>query len=129
MADESTSVATLRAAMRSFVGERAWEPFHDAKNLAMSLAIEAAEVMEHVQWVRSEDLPAALRDERRRAGMRDEIADVACYLLALCNALDLDLSDAVVDKLRKNEVKYPPEKYHGWYERPPRAGSDTEPAP
>lgn len=118
MPDSSTTVLTLRDAVRQFVAEREWQRFHDAKNLSMSLAIESAELMEHFQWVRSEELPDRLRDPDRRAEIRDEIADVACYLLALANALDFDLSDAIVEKLKKNAAKYPAEKFKGWYEKP-----------
>lgn len=120
MPDTSTTVAKLRDAVRRFVADREWQKFHDAKNLSMSLAIETAELMEHFQWVRSEELAAALADEKRRAEIRDEVADIACYLLALANALELDLSDAVTDKLEKNAVKYPADKFRGWYEKPAR---------
>ncbi len=120
MPDNSSTVASLRDAIRQFVAEREWQKFHDAKNLSMSLAIETAELMEHFQWVRSEEIAAALADEKRRAEIRDEVADIACYLLALANALDLDLSDAVTDKLKKNAAKYPADKFRGWYQKPAR---------
>ncbi|MBK9127540.1 MAG: nucleotide pyrophosphohydrolase [Phycisphaerales bacterium] len=118
--DDRDTLAALRERVRQFVAEREWQRFHDAKNLSMSLAIEAAELMEHFQWVRSDELPALLDDPARRAEIRDELADVACYLLALANTLELDLSDAIIDKLRKNALKYPAEKFKGWYERPSR---------
>lgn len=120
MPDISTTVGTLRDAVRQFVDEREWRKFHDAKNLSMSLAIETAELMEHFQWVRSEELAAALADEQRRAEIRDEVADIACYLFALANALDLDLSDAVIEKLKKNAAKYPADRFRGWYQKPAR---------
>jgi dCTP diphosphatase len=118
MSDRETTVDQLRDAVRTFVAARAWEPFHSPKNLAMSLAIEAAELMEHFQWL-DVDASRRLCDEpSRRAQVREELADVLCYALALANVLDLDLSDAVRDKLRRNAEKYPAEKFYGRYERP-----------
>ena len=120
MPDERTTVAELRALLAEFVAEREWQRFHDAKNISMSIAIEAAELMEHFQWVRNEELAALLADEARRAAVRDEVADIACYVLALANVLGLDLSDAVADKMRKNAAKYPSEEFRGRYYKPAR---------
>ena len=118
MSDERSTVRELRELVRAFVAERKWEKYHDPKNLAMSIAIEAAELMEHFQWVRNEELPALLAKTDERERIVDEIADVACYVLALANALDLDLSTAVRGKLDKNAVKYPAEKFQGNYYKP-----------
>jgi NTP pyrophosphatase (non-canonical NTP hydrolase) len=118
VSDDQTTVAQLRELLRVFVAEREWHRFHDPKNLAMSIAIEAGELMEHFQWVRSEALDDALRDPRRQAEIREELADVLAYVLALSNALDLDLADALRDKMRKNAAKYPAAEYRGWYEKP-----------
>jgi NTP pyrophosphatase (non-canonical NTP hydrolase) len=115
MADVRTTVSDLREAMRRFVAERDWDQFHSPKNLAMGLAIEAAELMEHFQWVDAEASRQVGRDPVKRVGIGEEMADVACYLFALANALDLDLSDAVIDKLQKNAQKYPAEEFRGKY--------------
>jgi NTP pyrophosphatase (non-canonical NTP hydrolase) len=115
MPDQATTVAELREAMRRFVTERNWEQFHSPKNLSMGAAVEAAELMEHFLWVDNEASRAAAKDAAKRGEIGDEIADVACYLLALCNTLDIDLSEAVVAKLAKNALKYPAEKFHGRY--------------
>lgn len=120
MPDASVTIAELRAAVAAFVAEREWQSYHDAKNLTMAIAIEAAELMEHFQWVRSEEVPAVLENEGLRAAIADEIADVACFLLSLANALDLDLSNAVRDKIAKNAVKYPAAQFRGRYFRPGR---------
>ena len=113
MADADATIASLRQAMQAFVDERDWRKFHTPKNLAMSLAIEAAEVMEHFQWLDVGESIEYVRDPVRRAEVADEIADVCCYLLSLVNALDIDLSDAVLGKLVKNAQKYPADKFHG----------------
>jgi len=115
MPDASSTVSELREAMRRFVAERQWEPFHSPKNLSMGLAIEAAELMEHFQWVDCGESRQLAQDPKRRIAIGEEMADVACYLLALSNVLDLDLSDAIVDKLRKNAQKYPVEEFRGRY--------------
>ncbi len=118
MPDAMTSVADLRALLARFVDEREWHCYHDAKNLAMSIAIESAELMEHFQWVRSEEVPALLNDPRRRGEIVEELADVTCYVLSLANALDVDLSSAVEAKVAKNARKYPAEQFRGRYFKP-----------
>jgi NTP pyrophosphatase (non-canonical NTP hydrolase) len=101
--------------MRRFVAEREWEPFHSPKNLAMGLSVEAAELMEHFLWVGTEESRQVAQDPARLGEVADEMADVACYLLALCNTLGIDLSEAVTAKLAKTALKYPAEKYRGRY--------------
>jgi NTP pyrophosphatase (non-canonical NTP hydrolase) len=113
MPDATTTVAALREAMQAFVAERAWEPFHTPKNLSMGTAVEAAELMEHFLWMDNQASREVANDPARRTAIADEMADVACYLLALSNTLGVDLSDAVTAKLAKNAVKYPAEKYRG----------------
>lgn len=115
MPDSTTTVAALREAMRRFVAERNWEPFHSPKNLSMGAAVEAAELMEHFLWVENEASREVLQDARKMEEIADEMADVACYLLALSNTLGIDLSEAVLAKLAKNARKYPAEKYRGRY--------------
>ena len=113
MADQTTVVADLREAMARFVAEREWEQFHSPKNLAMALAVEAAELMEHFLWIDNDASRAEMRDPAKREQVADEIADVSCLIFALCNALELDLSDAVRRKMAKNVLKYPVEKCRG----------------
>ena len=118
MADEQTTVSELRQRVAAFVREREWEKYHDPKNLSMAIAIEVAELMEHFQWVRSEELPTLLANEETRSEIAEEVADIACFLLALANALKLDLSETIKAKLEKNAAKYPPEVFRGRYFRP-----------
>src|SRR5438876_12254172 len=102
MSDSSTTLAQLRDVVRVFVEERDWRQFHSPKNLSMSLAIEAAELMEHFQWIDVVESRQIGNDPAKLAEVRDEIADVLCYLLALANELNIDLSNAVADKMIKN---------------------------
>ena len=118
MADDSTTVAALRQVVADFVAEREWQRYHDPKNLAMSIAIETGELMEHFQWVRNEELADLLSDDERRGEIIDEIADITCYIMALANVLDVDLSEALTGKMKKNERKYPAEEFKGRYFKP-----------
>lgn len=79
----------------------------------MSLAIEAAELMELFQWLSIEESRKVNLDESRRHKIREEVADIATYLLDLCIALDIDLSSAMADKLRVNANKYPVDAVKG----------------
>jgi NTP pyrophosphatase (non-canonical NTP hydrolase) len=115
MPDSTTPVAALKEAMQRFVAERDWEQFHSPKNLVMGLAVEAAELMEHFLWVDNEASRQVRHDAARLGEVADEMADVACYLLALSNTLGIDLSEAILAKLAKNAVKYPAEEYRGRY--------------
>lgn len=113
MRDADTTVEQLRAVLRAFVAERAWQPFHTPKNLAMALAIEAAELMEHFQWLTPEESLAVAGSDARREAVGAELADVLAYTLALAEALGLDLAAAFADKMRQNARKYPVEAYRG----------------
>lgn len=103
--DEHVTVQQLRELMRQFVSERQWEKFHNAKNLSMSLAIEAGELLEHFQWLTTDQVVA--QEGLDRAGIADELADVLCYALSLANALNIDISKAIDQKMVKNRLKYP----------------------
>ena len=113
MSDADTTVAALRGLVADFVAERQWEQFHAPKNLAMSLAIEAAELMEHFQWLSIDESRQLTQDAAQSADVADELADVACYALALANAMGIDLSDAIQAKMLKNAVKYPADQFRG----------------
>lgn len=118
MSDSSTTLADLRDVVRRFVDERDWRQFHSPKNLSMSLAIEAAELMEHFQWIDIAESRHIGNDPGKLAAVRDEIADVLCYLLALANELEIDLSTAIRDKMVKNAAKYPADLSRGRYSPP-----------
>src|SRR6266699_1475071 len=122
MSDISTTLADLRELVRRFVEERDWRQFHSPKNLSMSLSIEAAELMEHFQWIDAAESRQIGDDPAKLAQVRDEVADCMCYLLALANELKLDLSSAVADKMVKNAAKYPVDLSRGRYAPPEGAG-------
>jgi NTP pyrophosphatase (non-canonical NTP hydrolase) len=122
MSDSSTTLAELRDVVRHFVEERDWRQFHSPKNLSMSLAIEAAELMEHFQWIDSSESRAVRGRPQKLAEIREELADVLCYALAMANELEIDLSSAVRDKMVKNAAKYPAELARGRFDPPPTNG-------
>jgi dCTP diphosphatase len=105
MTSTSDSLNDLRERLRQFAAERDWEQFHVPKNLAMSVAIEAAEIMEHFQWLTPEE--SAALPESRRAAVGHEIADVLLYLVRLADVLDIDPLEAALDKMVINARKYP----------------------
>lgn len=113
--DERTTVAELRALVRRFVAERNWQQFHAPKNLSMALAIEAAELMEHFQWIDVAESRSLGNDPARLGPVADELADVLCYALALANELDIDISRAMREKMVKNALKYPASEIRGRY--------------
>ena len=97
----------IQRELRQFALERDWEQFHSPKNLAIALAVEAAELLERFQWL-TEDQSARLAElEGDYAAVVEEMADVMIYLLRLADRLDIDLEAAVPDKIRKNAAKYP----------------------
>ena len=116
--DDRTTVGQLRQAVDAFVDARDWQPFHSPKNLSMSIAIEAAELMERFQWLTTDEAQAAVQDTTERAAVADELADIMIYSLSLVNALDLDVSSAVLGKLETNEHRYPADEFRGRFRRP-----------
>ncbi|MDA0711028.1 MAG: nucleotide pyrophosphohydrolase [bacterium] len=107
MSDGDTTVEELRVRVRKFVSARNWEPFHNPKNLAMSIAIEAAEIMEHFQWGSIEEGREKMRGKEARAEVADELADVMIYCLSFANASGIDVSEAILKKLARNETRFP----------------------
>jgi NTP pyrophosphatase (non-canonical NTP hydrolase) len=86
----------------------------------MSIAIEAAELMERFQWLTTEEAQAAVENPAERAAIADELADILIYCLSLSNALDLDVSSAVLGKLQANEHRYPADEFRGRFRRQER---------
>ena len=106
-----TAIDDLQRRLREFARERDWERFHSPKNLSMALSVEAAELLEHFQWL-TEDQSRTL-DAERRAAVAHEAADVFIYLLRLADVLGIDLLAAAHDKIAVNERKYPAERVRG----------------
>jgi NTP pyrophosphatase (non-canonical NTP hydrolase) len=99
------NLRVLQQQLRRFSEERDWERFHSPKNLSMALSVEAAELLEHFQWL-TEDQSASLASTERE-DVAAEIADVQIYLTMLADKLGIDIESAVSAKLESNAVKYP----------------------
>jgi NTP pyrophosphatase (non-canonical NTP hydrolase) len=110
----TTTIAAVQKSVRDFRDAREWRQFHSPKNLSMSIAIEAAELMEHFQWLTTEQA-AALPGENSeiRQAVIEELADVLIYCFSLADMLDCDVAEIVFDKLAKSGKKYPVEQYRG----------------
>jgi len=111
MAKNTNSLESLREQIADFAAEREWDQFHNPKNLATAVAVEAGELIEHFQWLtpeQADDLPPAAREE-----VALECADVLLFLLRLCDRLDVDLAAAATRKLAINAKKYPVAKSRG----------------
>ena len=104
-------LAELQQALRVFVAEREWDPFHSPKNLAMALSVEAAELLENFQWLREEESKNLSPEQMEN--VRHEMADVLIYLLRLADKLGVDLLAAAKDKMALNARRYPVEKSRG----------------
>jgi dCTP diphosphatase len=113
--DSDTTVAELRQLIGDFVAERDWSQFHSPKNVSMALAIEAAELMEHFQWLTTEESRRLAEIPQKLADVGEELADVIGYSLALANELGIDVASAMRAKMVKNAQKYPAEQYRGRY--------------
>ncbi|GAB6039708.1 nucleotide pyrophosphohydrolase [Endothiovibrio diazotrophicus] len=105
------SLEGLRERLAQFAAERAWEPFHTPKNLSMALIAEAAELVEHFQWLTPEQSAALPADKLEEVAM--ELADIQIYLIRIADRLGVDLIDSARRKIAINETRYPAERVRG----------------
>ncbi|MEA3253426.1 MAG: nucleotide pyrophosphohydrolase [Chloroflexota bacterium] len=117
VSDKKTSIGQLKQMVQSFVDERDWGKYHNAKDLAISIAIEAAELMEIFQWVREKQIENVTKDAEKRSRIEEEVADVMILCLNLANTLDINAAQAITRKLEKNRAKYPVELVKGDYRK------------
>lgn len=102
----------IKSTLRAFSQERDWEQFHNPKNLATALSVEASELLEIFQWSNDGGL-TEINDPQKRQEIEKEIADVFNYLVKLVDILDIDLEKAALDKIKENAIKYPVETSKG----------------
>lgn len=107
MTDSKTTLADCKALVQQFVEARNWTESHSGKNLAMSIAIEAAELMEHFQWGDRRDYRPENIPQEEFAKIREEVADILIYCLSFCNTYQIDAAAAIEDKVAKNERRFP----------------------
>ena len=101
----------LRDVLRRFAAERDWDQFHSPKNLASALVVEAAELLEHFQWITEEQ--SRRLSPQVKAKVAEELADILIYLVRVADKLDIDLLAAARDKIKKNADRYPIDKARG----------------
>jgi NTP pyrophosphatase (non-canonical NTP hydrolase) len=107
VSDKQATIADLKDVVRKFVDERRWKVFHTPKNLATSILIEGAELCEHFQWLTPEESSALAGSLTNDSPIAEELADVLSYVLAIANALEIDLDESLRLKMVKNALKYP----------------------
>lgn len=107
----NTNIEHILEKIRKFRDDRDWMQFHDPKNMAVSIAIEAAELMQEFQWKSKKEVEEYI--EQHKIKVQDEIADIAMYLFELADNLNIDLLAAMEEKLQKNIKKYPVDKAKG----------------
>jgi len=99
------NIELIQKQLSEFAQDRDWEQFHTPKNLTMALSVEASELVEIFQWLTPEQ--SNNLTDKQMASIKEEIADVAIYLLRLCDVLDIDIESSVMDKIKVNSDKYP----------------------
>jgi NTP pyrophosphatase (non-canonical NTP hydrolase) len=107
MTDATTTIGAVKDAIREFASERHWEPYHTPKNLAMALASEVGELVDHFRWLTGEESFAVCQNPAQREAIADELADVFNLLMLFSHHSGIDASQAVAAKLIKNAIKYP----------------------
>jgi len=111
--DSEATIEALKTLVKDFIVKRSWEKYHNPKDLAEAICIEAAELLEVFQWATAEEASSWKNIPSRMSRIKEELADVFIYCLSMANVLEIDISEAVSEKLNKNEVKYPADKYFG----------------
>ena len=97
----------LQAKLREFARDRDWEQYHTPKNISMALSVEAAELLEIFQWMTPDESIAVRNSQSQKQPVEDELGDILNYVLRLADVLDIDLEQAVSNKMEKNALKYP----------------------
>ena len=113
MADHEIRVHELKETVRVFCEERDWKQFHNAKDLAIAISIEASELLELFRFKSSEEVEEMFNDEKKKEEISDEVSDVLQTLMRFAQVYDIDLSEALEKKMIKNVEKYPVDKFKG----------------
>ncbi|UCF58385.1 MAG: nucleotide pyrophosphohydrolase [Candidatus Bathyarchaeota archaeon] len=111
--DGNTNIGYLISKVREFLEERDWKKYQNPKDLAESICIEAAELLQIFQWAKPEESEQFKNKPSEVQRIKEELADVSIYCLSMANTLDIDLTSAILGKLEQNKKKYPAELYKG----------------
>ncbi|MFX0107105.1 MAG: nucleotide pyrophosphohydrolase [Candidatus Hodarchaeota archaeon] len=113
MDSEKISLEDLTRMIREFVHARDWESFQKPSALAVSASVEMGELLELFQWLSEDEIRQYLEEEEYREALAGELSDVAIYLLRIADTTGIDLTQAIINKMRKNEEKYPADEWRG----------------
>jgi NTP pyrophosphatase (non-canonical NTP hydrolase) len=115
--DNERKIHELKEKIKEFCDKRDWDQFHNAKELAIALSIEASELLEIFRWKTHEEVDALFKDEKKKEDIEDEMADILYFLVRIAQRYDLDLSEGFDRKLEKNDKKYPADKVKGLHKK------------
>lgn len=104
--DDKTTVQEMKDLIFQFAKDRAWIHYHTPKNLSMALTVEAGELMEHFMWLDNKEIED-IKSTETINDVKDELADIVTYALEIANVMEIDLAEAILNKYKKNCLKYP----------------------
>lgn len=113
MNDRNTTIDEIKQKIKIFVDERDWEQFHNPKDVALAVSIEASEILEHFLWKTKKEVEDFIKDPKSKEELSDELADTLVYLVELARVCNIDLSEAYEKKAEKAARKYPKEVVKG----------------
>ncbi|MFW6055875.1 MAG: nucleotide pyrophosphohydrolase [Chloroflexota bacterium] len=117
LSDKTTTMAELKDLIQVFVDEREWGKYHNSKDIALAINVEAGELLELFEWVREHEIPALLNNPDKRRRLGEELADIMILCLNLASAVGLDVADTMCKKLEMNRRKYPVHLVKGDYRK------------
>ena len=117
LSDSATTTGDLKKLVQEFVDERDWGKYHNAKDVAIAINVEAGELLELFEWVREQEVPVLLDDPSKRSRVADELADIIMLCLNLSSVVGLDVAETVGMKMEKNRAKYPAHLVKGNYRK------------
>lgn len=111
--EKTTNVHELKQKVKEFCEERDWDKYHSAKDLAIGIITESAELLEHFRFKNKEEIEEMMKNPEKKAEISDEMADVFYFILRMAQRYDIDLVEALNNKIEKNRQRYPVEKAKG----------------
>ncbi len=117
LSDAATTTGQLKRLIQQFVDEREWGKYHNSKDVAIAINVEAGELLESFEWVREHELPALEQDPEKRRHIGEEMADIIILCFNLANVLGFDVAETIGTKLEKNRRKYPADEVRGNYRK------------
>ena len=107
MNSKNNIIKKIQKKQSKFADDREWDKFHTPKNLSMALSVEISELIEIFQWITNEEIISNMKNTKFKESVSDEIADIFLYLIRIAEKLNIDIEKSVLNKLKKNEKKYP----------------------